>query len=95
MSITRKDVEHIAGLARLALTEEEIELYTDQLQKILQYVEKLSKVDTEGVEPTTYTVPPRSVKRKDVVTPSLTVEEALKNAPSIEKGCFKVPRIID
>ncbi len=95
MSISRKDVEHIAELSRLALTEEEVSLYTEQLQKILHYVEKLSAVDTTGVEPTTYTVPLQRVRRKDEVCPSLPVEDVLKNAPQKDKNCFKVPRIIE
>ncbi len=95
MSISRKDVEHIAELSRLALTEEEISLYTEQLKKILHYVEKLSAVDTSGIEPTTYTIPLQRMRRKDEVNPSLPVEEVLRNAPEKEKNCFKVPRIIE
>ncbi|HHD11279.1 MAG TPA: Asp-tRNA(Asn)/Glu-tRNA(Gln) amidotransferase subunit GatC [Deltaproteobacteria bacterium] len=95
MSISRKDVEHIAELSRLALTEEEISLYTEQLKKILHYVEKLSAVDTGGIEPTTYTIPLQRMRRKDEVSPSLPVEEVLRNAPEKEKNCFKVPRIIE
>ena len=67
MSITREDVAKVAALARLELTGEEETLYTEQLGKILAYVEQLSEVDTEGVEPTTYTVPLRSVFREDEV----------------------------
>ncbi len=95
MAITREDVVHVAGLARLALTEEEVELYTAQLQRILEYVEKLSGVDTRGVEPTTYTVPMVEVMRDDVVEGSLKPEEALRNAPEKDRGCFKVPKIIE
>lgn len=95
MSITKKDVLHVADLARLALTEKEIDLYTGQLQRILSYVEKLSELNTEGVPPTTTTVPPETAYRDDRVTASLTQEEALRNAPSSERGCFKVPKIIE
>lgn len=95
MAITKKDVLHVADLARLALTGEEIELYTGQLQRILNYVEKLSELDTAGVEPTTYTVPPETKMREDKVTPSLPQAEALMNAPEKDKGCFKVPQIIE
>jgi len=95
MSIEKKDVEYVAGLARLALSEEEVELYTTQMQRILGYVEKLSELDTTGVEPTSYTVPLTSVMRNDVCTASLEREAALANAPVSERGCFKVPKIIE
>ncbi len=94
MSITRDDVVHVADLARLALTDEEIALYTAQMQKILGYVEKLSALDTEGVEPSgAYAGGERL--REDAVRPSLEHEKALKNAPEKARGCFKVPRIIE
>jgi aspartyl-tRNA(Asn)/glutamyl-tRNA(Gln) amidotransferase subunit C len=95
MPITKKDVLHVANLARLALSEEEAELYTTQLQRILGYVEKLSELKTEGVEPTSYTVPFTRVMREDRVTNSISQEEALKNAPDKAIGCFKVPQIIE
>jgi aspartyl-tRNA(Asn)/glutamyl-tRNA(Gln) amidotransferase subunit C len=95
MSITRKDVLHAATLARLALTEEEIELYTGQLKRILDYVEKLSELDTKGVEPTTCTVPFAKIMREDKAAGSLSPEEALLNAPQKGKGCFRVPKIIE
>jgi len=95
MSITKEDVRHVAELARLAPTDEETELYTGQLKRILAHVEKLSELDTEGVEPTSYTVPFRRVFRDDEVRRSLTQDEALANAPASEKGCFKVPKIIE
>jgi aspartyl-tRNA(Asn)/glutamyl-tRNA(Gln) amidotransferase subunit C len=95
MSITRDDVAKVAALARLELTGEEEALYTEQLGKILAYVEQLSEVDTEGVEPTTYTVPLRSVFREDEVKPSLPHEDAMQNAPDKGRGCFKVPNIIE
>jgi aspartyl-tRNA(Asn)/glutamyl-tRNA(Gln) amidotransferase subunit C len=94
MSITKKDVTDVATLARLALTKEEEELYTEQLGRILAYVEKLGEVDTNKVESTTYTVPICDVFREDSVRSSLPQEEALKNAPDKAKGCFKVPKII-
>ncbi len=95
MAITRKDVEHVAGLARLALSDEDKDLYTEQLGRILTHVEKLSEVDTTGVEPTTATVPQRDVRRADELHTSVTNEEALGNAPESAKGCFKVPQIIE
>ncbi|MBI5826592.1 MAG: Asp-tRNA(Asn)/Glu-tRNA(Gln) amidotransferase subunit GatC [Deltaproteobacteria bacterium] len=95
MSITKQDVLHVAELARLALSEEEMELYTRQLQRILNYVEKLSELDTRGVVPTTYTVPLAHAMREDVTAPSIPQEEALQNAPEKDRGCFKVPQVIE
>lgn len=95
MSITKDDVMRVADLARLALTQEESDLYTDQLQRILKHVEKLSELNTDGIVPTTYTVPPASVFREDVVADSLGQGLATSNAPLKEKGCFKVPKIIE
>jgi len=94
MGITKEDVEHVADLARLALTDEEIELYTAQMQKILGYVEKLSALDTTGVEPSGAYAAGESL-REDSVAPSLEREKALQNAPAKAHGCFKVPRIIE
>ncbi len=95
MPISKKDVLHVADLARLALTDEEIDLYTGQIQRILSYVEKLSELDTKGAEPTTYTAPPSTALREDKAVPSIPREDALRNAPEEERGCFKVPKIIE
>ena len=94
-TITKKDVEHAAALAHLALSEDEALLYASQMAKILAYVEKLSTLDTDGVEPTSYTISPNSCFRKDHITSSLPHNEALSNSPESAKGCFKVPRIIE
>jgi len=93
--ITRDDVLKAAELARLALTDEETELYTGQIQRILGYVEKLSELDTTGVEPTAYTAFEKGAMREDKVVESLPREEALANGPVTERGCFKVPKIIE
>ena len=93
--ITRDDVIKAAELARLALTDEETGLYTGQIQRILGYVEKLSELDTTGVEPTAYTVTEKGAMREDRVVESLAREEALANGPVSERGCFKVPKIIE
>lgn len=95
MSINRKDVLHVAELARLALTDKEIDTYTSQLQRILGYVEQLSELETAGVEPTTCTVPLRAALREDAARPSLDRHEALANAPDSVRGCFRVPKIIE
>ena len=95
MAITKKDVAHVAKLARLTLSEKEVELYTGQLSKILAYVEQLGTLDTKNIAPTTHTVSPSKVLRNDAVRPSLPQDKVLENAPEKAKGCFKVPRIIE
>lgn len=94
MAVTRKEVDHIAELARLELTESELEEYTSQLNKILEYVEKLNKLNTENVEPLSHPIEGENVFRDDVVKPSIDREEALKNAPSKDDEFFKVPKVI-
>ncbi len=93
--ITREEVEHVARLARLELSEEEKARMTDQLDAILGYVDKLSRLDTSTVEPMTTVIPMVSVMREDEVRPSLPLEEALANAPDREDAFFRVPRIIE
>lgn len=95
MAITKKDVEHVATLARLALSEDETKLYTEQMGKILAYVEKLSSLDTKNAEPATCAVSPAGTFRTDAIKPSLSQGDILRNAPEKAKGCFKVPRIIE
>ncbi|TAN60670.1 Asp-tRNA(Asn)/Glu-tRNA(Gln) amidotransferase subunit GatC [bacterium] len=95
MAITKNDVLHAADLARLALTAEETETYTIQLQRIIGHVEKLSSVDTAGIEPSWSDGSKNQSLRDDKATSSLSNETALKNAPQKEHGCFKVPQIIE
>ena len=94
MTISKKDVEHIALLSRLELEEEETQLYTEQLNAILEYVNKLGELDTSDVEPTAHVLPLKNVFREDVVKEGLTQEEALGNAPDQENGFFKVPKMV-
>lgn len=91
--ITKEQVKHVAKLARLSLTEEEVELYTKQLSKILDYIDQLSEVNTNGVEPMTQPIPMVNVMREDVVKKQFERNELLKNAPQEEYGFFRVPRI--
>jgi aspartyl-tRNA(Asn)/glutamyl-tRNA(Gln) amidotransferase subunit C len=97
--ITSKDVEHVAKLARLALTEDEKRLYTDQLSRILEYFGQLNKVDTTGVEPMSHALPVVNVMREDVVVTPPGHERLLKTAPDSEevdnRAFFRVPRIGD
>ncbi len=95
MPISKDEVRHVAALARLAPSEDDIELYTGQIQRILAHVDKISELDTEGVEPTTSTTPVSGPMREDEIKKSLSQDEALSNAPVSERGCFKVPQIIE
>ncbi len=94
MKISKEEVEHVARLARLRLTEEEKEKFGRQLNRILEYVEKLNELDTENVESASQVIPLQNVLREDEVKPSLPVEDVLSNAPDKKGNYFKVPRII-
>jgi len=91
--ITIKDVEHVAKLARLALTEEEKAKFAPQLNAVLEYVNELNEVDTTGIEPMAHSIKISNVMREDEVKQEFTREEMLKNAPEEEDGFFKVPKI--
>ncbi|HEX2275933.1 MAG TPA: Asp-tRNA(Asn)/Glu-tRNA(Gln) amidotransferase subunit GatC [Candidatus Tectomicrobia bacterium] len=93
--ITREDVEHVAELARLELTAAEKGQFIAQLNSILTYIEKLSELNTAGVEPTSHVLPMSNVFRDDEVRPSLDRDQALQNAPQQSHFFFKVPRIIE
>lgn len=89
-----EEIRKVAELSRLELSEQEIAAYSDQLSAILAYADKLSELDTEGIEPTSHCVAMTNVFREDVPVPSLSPEEALANAPEAEADCFRVPQII-
>ena len=89
------DIEHVARLARLELTDEEKARLRDQLGVILENAATVSEVATDDVPPTAYAIPRSNVLRPDEVTPSLTVEEVLSNAPEVEDDRFKVPRVVE
>jgi aspartyl-tRNA(Asn)/glutamyl-tRNA(Gln) amidotransferase subunit C len=93
--IDRKDVEHVARLARLALSDAELEKMREQLNGILAYIEKLNALDTRDVEPTSHAVPMVNVMRDDAPGPCLPRDEALANAPDRAGEFFRVPRIIE
>jgi aspartyl-tRNA(Asn)/glutamyl-tRNA(Gln) amidotransferase subunit C len=94
MKITRKEVEHVATLARLELNAEEVERITAQLDKILSYVVKLDELDTEGVAVTTHTQNIANAFREDEVRESLDRKKALANGPQENGEVFVVPRVI-
>ena len=93
--INRDDVAHVARLARLALTDAELERMREQLNAILAHIDALRAVDTTGVEPTSHAVPQFNVMRDDVPQPSFPAEEMLANAPDRAGEFFRVPRIIE
>lgn len=95
MKLSREEVLHIARLARVDLTEDEISRFSEQLSNILENFEILQKVDTGGVPPTAQAVELRSVWREDEVRPSFTPDDILANAPRREADCFKVRAVLE
>jgi aspartyl-tRNA(Asn)/glutamyl-tRNA(Gln) amidotransferase subunit C len=94
MPVTIKDVEHIAELANLEFSENEKVKLTQQMNRILEYVEHMDKLDTEKVEPLSHVIELNNVFRADEARPGISAEEALKNAPSKDEHFFKVPKVI-
>jgi aspartyl-tRNA(Asn)/glutamyl-tRNA(Gln) amidotransferase subunit C len=92
--ISEKEVEHIANLARIELTEEEKNSFTEQFNTILEYFEIINDLDTEVVTPTSNVTDVTNAFREDQVIPSLAMEDVLKNASKKEHGFFKAPKII-
>jgi aspartyl-tRNA(Asn)/glutamyl-tRNA(Gln) amidotransferase subunit C len=95
MKLSREEVLHIARLARLGLTEEDVERFREQLSNILDNFEVLKEVESEGVPPTTHAVPLQNVLREDEVAPSLPQDQVLANAPQQEEGHFKVRAVLE
>jgi aspartyl-tRNA(Asn)/glutamyl-tRNA(Gln) amidotransferase subunit C len=91
----RIDIKYVAHLARLALSPEEEQKFGAQLGDVLGYIEKLKEVDISGVEPTAHAVPLVNVTRPDEVKPSMSHEEAMRNAPAQANGLFMVPKIVE
>jgi aspartyl-tRNA(Asn)/glutamyl-tRNA(Gln) amidotransferase subunit C len=94
VSVTLKDVEHVARLAKLSFTEEEKKKLVDELNSILEYMEQLNELDTSNVDPLSHVIELSNVFREDIVKPGLTREEALRNAPARSEKFFKVPKVI-
>ena len=92
--ITTEDVAHVAQLARLKLTDEELEQFTGQLAAVLDHARDVESLDTAGVPPTAHPLPLENVLREDEVRPSLDRAEVLSAAPSVEEDRFRVPRIL-
>lgn len=95
MKLGLAEVEHVAGLAQLSLTEEEVELFRDQLSSILEYAERLQQLDTEAIPPTSTVLSLHSVMRRDEIRPSLPLGDVLANAPAVEDDLFRVPIILE
>ena len=95
MKLTKEQVLHIAELAKLELTEKELDEYTGQLDEILSYADKIGEIDTENIVPTSHVLPLKNVTRQDKTAPSLPMEEVLAGAPDRIDGFFKVPKIIE
>lgn len=95
MSLSITEVDHIAALARLRLTDAEKARYAQQLSAILDYMAKLRQVDTAAIEPTATVLPLRTVLRPDTVAASLSPAELLANAPAAEADTFRVPPVLD
>ncbi len=94
-AISREEVAHLARLARLAVTDEELDVFAGQLDVILQAVARVGEVAAQDIPPTSHSVPLTNVLREDEVVPSLPPEEVLAEAPDAAQGRFRVPRILD
>ena len=95
MAISREDIEHVAFLARLGLTEAEKATLQEQLSSILDHMRTINQLDTSEIPPTAQVIPLRNVMRPDEVDPSLPAEDVLKNAPDREGAFFRVPHVLE
>lgn len=95
MSVTEKDVQYIANLARLQLNDEEVRSFAGDMNKILDYMDQLNEADTENVEPLEHVIDLESRLRKDEGKEPLSHEDALKNAPDADSDYFRVPKVIE
>lgn len=95
MSVSKEDVKHIANLARLEISEKELDKYTEDLSNIVDYATTLSNIDVSGVDPTNHILDIKNVFRKDEVKDSYDREEILKNAPDKQAGCISVPKVVE
>jgi aspartyl-tRNA(Asn)/glutamyl-tRNA(Gln) amidotransferase subunit C len=93
-AISREEVAHLARLSRLAVTEQELDMFAGQLDVILQAVARVGEVTAADIPPTSHAVPLTNVLREDVIVPGLTRDEALAGAPDAEDARFRVPRIL-
>ena len=94
MKLSREEVKHIAALSRLELTETEVEKFREQLSRILDFVEKLNRLNTDRIDPKFQVIPHQTVLREDIPAPGLPREKALQNAPNEKGGLFVVPKVV-
>ena len=95
MSISKKDVEHVAKLARLGLSEDEKDKLTKQLNDILTYAEKINKLNTDNVPPTSHSIPMQNVFRNDEVKPCENTPDIVANGPQTQETTFRVPKMLE
>lgn len=95
MALTRQDIESVAYLSRLELSDEEKDKLTGHINRLLDNFQKLQELDTENVEPTSHVIPVSNVFRKDESRPSLPPEEVVSNGPQVAENCFVVPRVVE
>ncbi|MCH8849984.1 MAG: Asp-tRNA(Asn)/Glu-tRNA(Gln) amidotransferase subunit GatC [Chloroflexi bacterium] len=95
MRLTREEVQHIAKLARIGFSESDVAMFQEELSEILGHFEALRALDTKGVPPTSHAVPLENVMRADEVSPSLSQEDVLANAPRSEDGAFRVQAVLE
>ena len=95
MSLTEKDVDYISGLARIRLSDEDKKKFTVQLHDILKYIDKLSELDTESVEPTAHILPVNNVFREDKAVRNKNRDLAIEQSPALADGLFEVPKVIE
>ncbi|MBW8349406.1 Asp-tRNA(Asn)/Glu-tRNA(Gln) amidotransferase subunit GatC [Bacillus sp. IITD106] len=93
--ITKDQVLHVAHLARLEMNDNEAELYTEQLDRIIEMAERLDELNTENIKPTSHVFAQENIMREDVPVKGLPIEEVLRNVPQHEDGQIKVPKILD
>jgi len=95
MKISFDDVKHLTKLSKLHFNHDEVDNYLMDLNKIIDYVNKLSDIDFEGISPTAYILPIHNVFREDEVKPSSAISEILQNAPDVQEECFHVPQVLE
>lgn len=95
MKLSLAQVEHVASLARLALTEHEKDLFREQMSSILDYAERLHDLDTDAIPITATVLPLEAIVRADRVQPSLLLQDVLSDAPAVEQNCFRVPPVFE
>ena len=95
MRLTKQDIESVAYLSRLELTEDEKDRFTGHINRLLENFEKLQELDTSDVEPTSHVIPVYNVFRADQSRPSLPADEVVSNGPQVAGNCFVVPRVVE